>query len=107
MTLSEPSMTTHSMTTRRDFLRASLVASAAALAPTRDATGAVPWWWTTPGRDPATGLSDAPDPLPPQRHRRNIGRLHQAPGTAGLDGTLCTDQWHIVYLSGYFHSTTE
>ena len=107
MTLSEPSMTTHSMTTRRDFLRASLVASAAALAPTRDATGAVPWWWTTPGRDPATGLSDVPDRLPIEWYRRNIGRFQQALGTAGLDGMLCKDQWNIVYLSGYFHSTTE
>src|SRR5205807_2789867 len=107
MTLSEPSMTTHSMTTRRDFLRASLFASAAALAPTRDATGAVPWWWTTPGRDPTTGLSDVPDRLPIEWYRRNIGRFQQALGAAGLDGMLCKDQWNIVYLSGYFHTTTE
>src|SRR5438445_659580 len=95
------------MTTRRDFLRTSLFASAAALAPTRDATGAVPGWWTTPGRDPTTGLSDVPDRLPIEWYRRNIGRFQQALGTAGLDGMLCKDQWNIVYLSGYFHTTTE
>src|SRR3989449_9686739 len=94
------------MTTRRDFVRTSLFASAAALAPTRDATGAVPWWWTTPGRDPATGLSDVPDRLPIEWYRRNIGRFQQALGTAGLEGRLCKDQRDIVYLTGYFHSPT-
>ena len=95
------------MTTRRDFVRSSLLASAAALAPTRDAIGAVPWWWTTPQRDAATGLQDVPDRLPIAWYRATIARLQRALQAAGLDGLLCKDQWNIVYLSGYFHSQTE
>lgn len=95
------------MPTRRDFVRTSLLASAAALAPTHDAIGALPWWWTTPGRDPATGLQDVPDRLPIAWYRAAIGRLQQALQAAKLDGLLCKDQWNIVYLSGYFHSQTE
>ena len=44
------------MPTRRDFVRTSLIASAAALAPGRDAIGAIPWWWTAPRTDAVTGL---------------------------------------------------
>lgn len=95
------------MTTRRDFVRSSLLASAAALAPTRDAIGALPWWWATPRRDSGTGLADVPDRLPIQWYRDNIARLQRALQAAGLDGLLCKDQWNIVYLSGYFHSQTE
>ena len=95
------------MTNRRDFVRTSLLASAAALAPTRDAVGALPWWWTTPQRDAATGLQDVPDRLPIAWYRANIARLQRALQAAGLDGLLCKDQWNIVYLSGYFHSQTE
>ena len=95
------------MTNRRDFVRTSLLASAAALAPTRDAVGALPWWWTTPQRDAATGLQDVPDRLPIAWYRANIARLQRQLQAAGLDGLLCKDQWNIVYLSGYFHSQTE
>jgi len=95
------------MPTRRDFVRTSLLASAAALAPTHDAIGALPWWWTAPRTDPATGFQDVPDRLPIAWYRATIGRLQRALQAAGLDGMLCKDQWDIVYLSGYFHSQTE
>ncbi|MBI1967646.1 MAG: aminopeptidase P family protein [Gemmatimonadetes bacterium] len=95
------------MTTRREFVRSSLVASAAALARGRDDIGTLPWWWTAPRRDPATSLADLPDRLPIQWYRDTIARLQRALQGAGLDGLLCKDQWNIVYLSGYFHSTTE
>ena len=95
------------MTSRRDFVRQSLLATTAALAPTRDAIGAVPWWWTAPGRDPATGVADLPDRLPIEWYRNTVARLQRGLQAAGLDGLLCKDQWNIVYLSGYFHSQTE
>jgi Xaa-Pro dipeptidase len=95
------------MTTRRDFVRSSLLASAAALAPRTDAIGAVPWWWTAPRRDPDTGVQDVPDRLPVSWYRANVARFQHALQRAGLDGMLCKDQWNIVYLSGYFHSQTE
>ena len=95
------------MPNRRDFVRSSLLASAAALAPTHDAIGRVPWWWTAPRRDPATGLVDVPDRLPIRWYRDTVARLQRALGAAGLDGMLFKDQWNIVYLSGYFHSQTE
>lgn len=95
------------MPSRRDFVRTSLLASAAALAPTRDAVGAVPWWWNAPATDPATGLQDVPDRLPIAWYRSAITRFQGALQAAGLDGMLLRDQWNIVYLSGYFHSQTE
>lgn len=95
------------MPSRRDFVRSSLLASAAALAPTTDLIGAVPSWWTAPRTDPATGVQDVPDRLPVAWYRTTIARLQQALQRAGLDGLLCKDQWNIVYLSGYFHSQTE
>ena len=95
------------MPTRRDFVRTSLLASAAALAPARDAIGALPGWWTAPRSDPATGLQDLPDRLPIAWYRATIAQLQRALQAAGLDGLLCKDQWNIVYLSGYFHSQTE
>jgi Xaa-Pro aminopeptidase len=95
------------MTSRREFLQSSLLASAAALAPTNDAIGALPWWWTRDTRDPATGLQNIPDRLPIAWYRSNIARFQQVLGAAGLDGMLCKDQWNILYLSGYFHSQTE
>jgi Xaa-Pro aminopeptidase len=95
------------MPTRRTFVRTSLLASAAALAPTRDLIGAVPWWWTAPARDPDTGLQDLPDRLPVAWYRNTIARFQQALQRANLDGMLIKDQWNILYLSGYFHSQTE
>ena len=95
------------MATRRQFVRTSLLGAAAALAPTRDAIGAVPRWWTAPARDPATGVQDVPDRLPVAWYRANIARLQAKLQAAGLAGILCKDQWNIVYLSGYFHSQTE
>ena len=95
------------MPTRRDFVRTSLLASAAALTPTRDAIGAVPSWWTAPNTDPATGLQDVPDRLPIQWYRETIRRFQQALGSTGLDGMLIKEANNIVYLSGYFHTTTE
>jgi Xaa-Pro aminopeptidase len=95
------------MPSRRSFVRQSLLATAATLAPTRDAIGAIPGWWTSPGRDAATGLQDVPDRLPIAWYRATIARLQRALAAAGLDGLLCKDQWNIVYLSGYFHSQTE
>jgi Xaa-Pro aminopeptidase len=95
------------MPTRRDFVRTSLLASTAALAPWRDAVGAVPSWWTAPATDPATGLQDIPDRLPIAWYRAAIARVQSALQAAGLDGMLLKDQWNIVYLSGYFHSQTE
>lgn len=71
--------------TRRDFVRSSLLASAA-LAPTRDLIGAVPWWWTAPSRDPNTGTQDIPDRLPVAWYRANIARFQQQLLRAGLDG---------------------
>jgi Xaa-Pro dipeptidase len=95
------------MPTRRDFVRTSLLATSAALAPGRDAIGAIPWWWKAPGTDPATGLQDVPDRLPIEWYRGTIARFQQALGAAGLDGMLVRDAQNIVYLSGYFHTTTE
>ena len=95
------------MPTRRDFVRSSLLASAAALAPRTDAIGAVPWWWTAPRTDRATGVQDVPDRLPVEWYRANVARLQRALQAAGLDGILCKDVWNIVYVSGYFHSQTE
>jgi len=95
------------MPTRRAFVRSSLLASAAALAPTTDLIGAVPWWWTAPQRDPDTSVQDIPDRLPVTWYRANITRLQQQLQRAGLAGMLLKDQWNIVYLSGYFHSQTE
>ena len=95
------------MPSRRSFVRQSLLATAAAIAPTRDAIGAIPGWWSNPSRDPATGLQDAPDRLPIAWYRATIGQLQAALAAAGLDGLLCKDQWNIVYLSGYFHSQTS
>src|SRR3990172_577232 len=95
------------MPSRRDFVHASLLAAAGALAPTRDVTGSLPWWWTAPARDPRTGLVDVPDRLPIAWYRATIARLQQALGAAGLDGMLLKDRWNIVYLTGYFHSQTE
>jgi Xaa-Pro dipeptidase len=95
------------MPNRRDFVRTSLLASAAALAPARDAIGAIPWWWTAPQRDPATGSQDVPDRLPIAWYRDNVARFQRALKAAGLDGMLLKDQWNVVYLSGYFHSQTE
>jgi Xaa-Pro aminopeptidase len=92
---------------RRTFVHQTLLATAAALAPTRDAIGAVPGWWINPGRDRLTGLQDRPDRLPIAWYRATIERLQRALAAAGLDGLLCKDQWNIVYLSGYFHSQTE
>jgi Xaa-Pro aminopeptidase len=95
------------MPSRRTFVGQSLLATAAALTPTRDLIGAVPAWWTTPQRDPATGLQDLPDRLPIAWYRANVARLQRALAAQGLDGILCKDQWNIVYLTGYFHSQTE
>ena len=95
------------MPTRRHFVRTSLLASAAALAPTSDALGALPWWWTTPARDPDTGLQDLPDRLPISWYRATVRRFQDALQKARLDGMLVKDQWNILYLSGYFHSQTE
>ncbi|MGH7547640.1 MAG: M24 family metallopeptidase [Gemmatimonadales bacterium] len=95
------------MPSRRDFVHSSLLAAAGALAPTRDVTGSLPWWWTAPARDPGTGLVDVPDRLPIAWYRSTIARLQQALGAAGLDGMLLKDRWNIVYLTGYFHSQTE
>jgi len=95
------------MPTRRDFVQASFLAAAGALAPTRDAVGAVPWWWTAPRHDPATGIADVPDRLPIEWYRGTVARFQQALGAAGLEGMLCKDQWNIIYLSGYFHTNTE
>ena len=95
------------MATRRQFVRTSLLGAAAALAPTRDAIGAVPRWWTAPARDPATGVQDVPDRLPIAWYRATIARLQTKLQAAGLAGLLLKDQWNIVYLSGYFHSQTE
>jgi len=95
------------MSSRRTFVRQSLLASAAALAPFKDAIGAVPHWWVHPATDPETGTQDVPDRLPIAWYRANIARLQRALAAAGLDGILCKDQWNIVYLSGYFHSQTE
>ncbi|MGH2668634.1 MAG: hypothetical protein ACRDH5_05855, partial [bacterium] len=88
------------MPTRRAFVRTSVLASAAALAPTRDVVGALPWWWTAPRTDSPTGLQDVPDRLPIAWYRDTIARLQRALQAAGLDGMLCKDQWNIVYLSG-------
>jgi Xaa-Pro aminopeptidase len=95
------------MPSRRDFVRTSLLASTAALTPARDAIGALPWWWTAPSRDRATGVPDVPDRLPVAWYRDTVARCQRALQAAGLDGMLCKDQWNTVYLSGYFHSQTE
>jgi Xaa-Pro aminopeptidase len=95
-----------SMPTRRAFVHSSLLAAAGALAPASDLV-AVPWWWSAPARDPATGLGDVPDRLPIAWYRSTLSRFQQALGTAGLDGMLLKDRWNIVYLTGYFHSQTE
>lgn len=95
------------MPSRRTFVHQSLLAAAAALAPTRDAVGAVPAWWVNPARDPMSGLQDLPDRLPIAWYRATTQRLQRALAAAGLDGMLFKDQWNIVYLSGYFHSQTE
>src|SRR6266545_6380660 len=95
------------MLSRRDFVHSSLLAAAGTLAPTRDAIGAIPRWWSAPARDPATGLVDVPDRLPTAWYRGSIARLQQALGAVGLDGMLLKDRWNIVYLTGYFHSQTE
>jgi hypothetical protein len=76
------------MPTRRDFVRTSLLASAAALTPTRDGIGAVPAWWTAPKTDSVTGLQDVPDRLPIDWYRGTIARFQQALGVAGLT-TAC------------------
>jgi Xaa-Pro aminopeptidase len=95
-------------TTRREFLaRTSLAGAAAALAPARDAIGAVPPWWHRPATDPATQLSDVPDRLPIAWYRACVGRLQAKLGEMGLDGILLRDAWNIIYVSGYFHTTTE
>ncbi|MGH7699299.1 MAG: M24 family metallopeptidase [Gemmatimonadales bacterium] len=95
------------MPTRRAFVRTSLLASAAALAPATDAIGAVPWWWTNPRRDRDTGLQDLPDRLPISWYRGTVARFQEKLRAANLDGMLLKDQWNILYVSGYFHSQTE
>lgn len=95
------------MTTRRDFLAQAAVAAAGTLAVTRDAIGAVPPWWTNPAADPATGLVDAPDRLPIAWYRDCVRRLQTKLGEQGLDGILLRDRWDIIYVAGYFHTTTE
>lgn len=95
-------------TTRREFIaRTSLAGTALALAPVGDAFGALPHWWHHPATDPATGVRDAPDRLPIAWYRACVARLQTKLGEMGLDGVLLRDQWNIVYVSGYFHSTTE
>ncbi len=62
------------MPTRRDFVRTLLLASAAALAPTHDAIGALPWWWAAPRRARALRV-----PPPRARAVRPRGRLRLQP----------------------------
>ena len=94
------------MTTRRDFLAQS-AALAAGMTVTRDAIGAVPHWWVKPATDPATGLMDTPDRLPIAWYRGCVQRLQAKLGELGLDGILLRDRWDIIYVAGYFHTTTE
>ncbi len=94
------------MTTRRDFLTQS-AALAAGMTVTRDAIGAVPHWWVKPATDPATGLRDVPDRLPIAWYRDCVRRLQAKLGELGLDGILLRDRWDIIYVAGYFHTTTE
>ena len=94
------------MTTRRDFLAQSAVL-AAGMTVTRDAIGAVPHWWVKPAVDPATGLRDVPDRLPIAWYRGCVQRLQAKLGELGLDGMLLRDRWDIIYVIGYFHTTTE
>lgn len=95
------------ITSRRDFLAQTTVATAAALALPRDGVGAVPSWWRHPARDAATGVQDAPDRLPVAWYRALVARLQTRLGEIGLDGILLRDPWNIVYVCGYFHTTTE
>jgi Xaa-Pro aminopeptidase len=94
-------------TSRRDFIAQTTLAATAMLAPQPDAFGAVPPWWRNPATDPGTGVQDRPDRLPVAWYRSCVARLQAKLAEAGLDGILLRDQWNIVYVSGYFHSTTE
>ncbi len=95
------------MTTRRAFLAQAAAAAAGTLTVTRDAIGAVPHWWVNPSTDPATGLADVPDRLPIAWYRGCVQRLQAKLGEQGLDGMLLRDRWDIIYVAGYFHTTTE
>ena len=95
------------MTTRRDFLAQSALVAAGMSTVTRDAIGVVPHWWVKPATDPATGLVDVPDRLPIAWYRGCIQRLQAKLGELGLDGILLKDRWDIIYVAGYFHTTTE
>ena len=94
-------------TTRREFLAAATLGTAATALPLRDMIGAVPGWWRAPGTDPATGVQDRPDRLPVAWYRACVARLQAKLGEMGLAGILLRDPLNITYLSGYFHTTTE
>jgi Xaa-Pro dipeptidase len=95
------------VTSRREFLAQAALASAASLTVTRDAIGVVPRWWTSPATDPASGVQDVPDRLPVAWYRGCVQRLQAKLAEQGLDGILLKDQWDIIYVAGYFHTTTE
>ncbi len=106
------------MSTRRDFLKTSGVASLGVTVGSAwnvESAKGSPERPTNVSGNSAGLLVENPDHpkpanydrLPLEWYKATVRRLQEKLGERGLDGILIQDRWNIIYFTGLFHTTTE